>query len=727
MAAKQPVWGIDVGQCSLKAIKLQAAGDGVEMVTCDVVEHPSILSEAESDATAMVIKSIETFASRNDLKGAKIVVSVPGQQTLTRFTKLPPVDVKKIPDMVQYEASQQIPFDLDEVVWDYQVFQEKDSPDVEVGIFAIRKELIRNYIGYFTDHGIEPFIVQTSPMASYNAARYEEVAEAGKAAVLLDMGALGTDLIVMEGERIWSRQLRIGGNQFTKALVTAFKTTFRKAEKLKRTAATSKYARQVFQAMRPAFADLVSEIQRSIGSYTSTRRDAHVTRVVGMGNAFLLPGLQKFLQQNLQIQVDRLSQFKKMTIAENDRTPQFKEQIMSFTVAYGLALQGLGLAPVGSNLIPLEVKKSLLWKKKQPWFYASAASLALAAGSLWVSNVMATNQIASAMGSLTAPSPIPASSVDDAMARLNSIGSEPPLEKAAKVAGAAQKLQSAFSELDRKSAGDMGFLNTLAKLPQNNILVPRILETVHEAFAEASPQLTTISDPRALAEAARQTPRAQRQDVWIERIDMIYDPKDPAQLYGGDAKSGSSLRSPGWYLRIVGGATDPSPAKWLEQTLIKSLDENGKKPGRGFYFDNIKLDKVINRQKSNPISSPVTANAEPTAPGGRLGRGGARIEERSGTSGMMPRGGRGAGQPTGATGAGLGRVVGGTNILEEATRWRNKFVKADPVTGEDDTGDKRFIILVCARKGDTPEKMIPERYRPKPAEVDQKKKPDGGG
>ncbi len=726
MAAKQPVWGIDVGQCSLKAIKLQAAGDGVEMITSDVVEHPSILSEAESDATAMVIKAIETFASRNDLKGAKVVISVPGQQTLTRFTKLPPVDVKKIPDMVQYEASQQIPFDLDEVVWDYQVFQEKDSPDVEVGIFAIRKELIRNYIGYFTDQGIEPFIVQTSPMASYNAARYEDVAEAGKAAVLLDMGALGTDLIVMEGERIWSRQLRIGGNQFTKALVAAFKTSFRKAEKLKRTAATSKYARQVFQAMRPAFADLVAEIQRSIGSYTSTRREAHVTRVVGMGNAFLLPGLQKFLQQNLQIQVDRLSNFRKMAIAENDRTPQFKEQVMSFSVAYGLALQGLGLAPVGSNLIPLEVKKSLLWKKKQPWFYASAASLALAAGALWVSNVMATNQIASAMGSLSAPSPIPASSVDDAMARLNSVGSEPPLEKAAKVAGAAQRLQSAFSELDRKATGDMGFLNTVAKLPQSNVLVPRILETVHEAFAEASPSLKSIGDVRAMAEAARQAPRAQRQDVWIERIDMIYEPKDPAALYGGDTKSSSSLRNPGWYLRIVGGATDPSPAKWLEETLIKSLDELGKKPGQGFYLDNIKLDKVINRQKTQPVAGVANPQAEPTTPGMRGSRGGARIENQGGVTGAPLPGGRGAISQRGGVQPGPSRVIGGTNINDEATRWRNKFLKADPVTGEDDTGDRRFIILVCARKGDTPEKLIPERYKPKPAEGEKKDKPDGG-
>ena len=72
---------------------------------------------------------------------------------------------------------------------------------------------------------------------------------------------------------MWTRTIQIGGNNFTEALVRAFKLSFPKAEQHKRTAASSKYARQIFQAMRPVFADLVQEIQRCIGFYTSLHRE----------------------------------------------------------------------------------------------------------------------------------------------------------------------------------------------------------------------------------------------------------------------------------------------------------------------------------------------------------------------------------------------------------------------------------------------------------------------
>jgi type IV pilus assembly protein PilM len=118
------------------------------------------------------------------------------------------------------------------------------------------------------------------------------------------MGALATDLIVMEGSRIWSRPIPIGGNRFTEALVSAFKISFDKGERLKRNAAASKHARQIFQAMRPVLADLVSEIQRSIGFYTSTHRETQLRASSEWVTRSSCP-VFIVLQQNLQIEVSR--------------------------------------------------------------------------------------------------------------------------------------------------------------------------------------------------------------------------------------------------------------------------------------------------------------------------------------------------------------------------------------------------------------------------------------
>ena len=132
----------------------------------------------------------------------------------------------------------------------------------------------------------------------------------------------------------------------------AFNLSFPKAEKLKREAGTSKYARQIFQAMRPVFADLVQEVQRSLGFYQSLNRDARLARLVGVGSTFRLPGLQKFLKQQLQIEVDRptsadgkLAGFRRIS-AEGSQAADFSERAMNLATAYGLALQGLGQARV---------------------------------------------------------------------------------------------------------------------------------------------------------------------------------------------------------------------------------------------------------------------------------------------------------------------------------------------------------------------------------------------
>ncbi|MFQ5502343.1 MAG: type IV pilus assembly protein PilM, partial [Phycisphaerae bacterium] len=524
MASKLPVWGIDVGQCSLKAIKLQSSGDKVELQGFDLVEHDQILSQAEADSTSIMTKAIETFASRNDISNARIVVSVPGQQTLTRFTKMPPVEPKKIPDMVQYEASQQIPFDMDEVVWDYQIFTEGETAEVEVGIFAIRKELIRNYLSIFTQLGVEPSIVQTGPMASYNTMRYEVSLDEGEAAILLDMGALATDLIVVEGSRIWSRPIPIGGNKFTEALVSAFKVPFKKAERLKRNAAASKYARQIFQAMRPVFADLVSEVQRSIGFYTSTHRDANITRVIGMGNAFKLPGLQKFLHQNLSMKVDKLSEFTHLIETGIAKKAEFDENSMSLAVAYGLALQGLELSAVDSNLLPVEVRRTLLWGKKRPWFAASAACLAMASGLLWFGSVMAKGSLSEGLGGLApnliTPTRYPSS--EAAMRAINATGGSTPIKRAADVAGAAKKLKQEFNSA-KKTSGDEATLNKLAKFPANNVYIPRILDVIHRSFEAATPsELKDVKTADDYVRLAQSLPRDQRKEIWIEDLQIRF-------------------------------------------------------------------------------------------------------------------------------------------------------------------------------------------------------------
>ncbi len=396
MAKNQAVWAIEIGQASLKALKL-APGDTPDRVHAeafDYIEYPKILSQPDADPDELVREALATFTDRNDLQGSRVAISVPGQAGLVKFIKLPPVEKKRIPDIVKFEAKQQIPFALDDVVWAYQQIGEKDESGddeftmAEVGLFAMKRDQIARAILPFTVSGIEVDIVQMSPLALYNYITFDQIEGAnpplGKdSIVLLDIGVDNTDLIITDGIRIWQRNLPIGGNHFTRSLTKELKLTFAKAEHLKRNATKAPDPRAIFTAMRGVFNDFASEVNRSIGFYSSINRTAKIRKVIGLGNGFKLPGLQKFLQQNLNQEVEKIDSFLKLDGEEVKASPQFQENLATFAVAYGLGVQGLNKGGLSTNLLPPEIERVRLIRAKKPWALAASALVVVGTAGLF--------------------------------------------------------------------------------------------------------------------------------------------------------------------------------------------------------------------------------------------------------------------------------------------------------------------------------------------------------
>jgi len=396
MPSSSVCWGIEIGASAIKALKLEATGeDGVRALEYAVIQHPKPLSTPGVDANDVLRVSLGAFTSQYDLSKATIAVSVPGHSgfaRFARFAKLPPVEPKKVPDIVKFEAMQQIPFPLEQVEWDYQTFVSPDSPEVEVGIFAITKERVNERLAMLADFGINPNHVVLSPIAAYNALAYDlQFASDTPGTIIVDVGTTSTDLLVATPGRMWVRTFPIGGHQFTEAMVSQFQLSYPKAEKLKREAEDSKHARQVFQAMRPVFTDMAQDIQRSIGYYQSLNKDAQLTRLIGIGSTFNLPGLRKYLKQQLSLDVYRIEQFKRLSLeGAREGEPKFQafsDASLNLCTAYGLGLQGLGLNAVGGNLMPVNVLRKAMWKEKVPWFGMAAGVAALAGGAMFIGPV----------------------------------------------------------------------------------------------------------------------------------------------------------------------------------------------------------------------------------------------------------------------------------------------------------------------------------------------------
>ncbi|MFM7132113.1 MAG: type IV pilus biogenesis protein PilM, partial [bacterium] len=226
MAKVQAVWAIDIGQVAFKALKVVPGETPDQLVVEDVarIEYPKILSQPDAEPEELVRMALIEFIEKHQPMDSKIVVSVPGQKGLIKFIKLPPVEKKRIPDIVQFEAKQQIPFPLNEVIWDYQQLASEDDMDdddddlgftmAEVGLFAMKRDEINRALFPLRSLKLEPDIVQMSPIALYNFANYEILKGRGEKGpvVVLDMGADKTECVISDGTRIWQRNIPIGGN-----------------------------------------------------------------------------------------------------------------------------------------------------------------------------------------------------------------------------------------------------------------------------------------------------------------------------------------------------------------------------------------------------------------------------------------------------------------------------------------------------------------------------------
>lgn len=590
MAVAQTIWGIDLGRCALKAIKLRSVGEGkVEILAHDYVEHSKILSQPDADRPALIAAALEKFLSRNDITRDHVFVSVPGQHTLARFTKLPPVQPKRIPDIVRYEADQQIPFDMDEVIWDYQTFQEEGAPDIEVGIFAMKRELIREHLLHFEQAAIEPIGVQSGPLAVYNAVLFDGLM-AKDTTILLDIGAESTDLVIGTPYNLWTRTINIGGNSLTETLVKSFKLSFAKAENLKRTATTSKYQRQIFQAMRPVFADLVQELQRSFGYYSSMHREARFEKVIAVGNAMQLPGLQKYLQQNLGLPVDKPESFRNAT-ATAPAGSQLAEQHPGFWVAYGLALQGAELTKVTSNLLPTEIAKQIVWRKKRPAFAAAAACLLLSGALIWMRYTNDSRALAASSQGAERVQVSP----DQAMSYIeNGVPSNlADRARAATVLEAANQMKNQYTKLASQGTAELEETDQLVRLMNNKAIIPAIFQVIHESLPQPRVAPETLRTAADYAAYVSRIPRNQREEIMIDSVTTEYredvdePPWEKSIVDVPPRIESSDSVVPGLVMEITCTTPHSGGQQFVKTAFMDVLRQKGRKPGMGFYIDRV--------------------------------------------------------------------------------------------------------------------------------------------
>ena len=150
------------------------------------------IQEATRD-TAMR-KAMDELLAEIGSKGRDVNICAPGFHTFSKFVKLPPVDTSKVTQIIQYEAQQNVPFPLEEVVWDYQILGSTPTGELEVLLVAIKEDVVEGLFKTAESAGLRLQIVDVSPAALCNAFRYN-YGDLDGCTMLLDIGAKTSNLL----------------------------------------------------------------------------------------------------------------------------------------------------------------------------------------------------------------------------------------------------------------------------------------------------------------------------------------------------------------------------------------------------------------------------------------------------------------------------------------------------------------------------------------------------
>jgi type IV pilus assembly protein PilM len=334
-----------------------------------------------------MIAAIRDMMDEMQVKGGNVNYAVPGQSVFARFVKLPAVEEEKIERIITFEAQQNVPFPIDEVVWDYQLVGGAPEEQIQVVLVAIKSDLLDEI-----NHGVEATglwtsVVDVATMALYNAFRYNYSDLTG-CSLLVDIGARTTNLLFIEPDKIFSRSVPIGGSSITSAIAKEFGESFAEAESRKKrdgfVSLGGAYAEpsnpevaRVSKMMRSTMTRLHAELMRSISHYRAQQQGNAPQRVFLCGGSATTAYMREFFSEKLQLPIEFFNSLRNVAVAENAPIEEIGRASHLLGELVGLALRTVSACPMELNLRPASVVRRQELEKRRPFFIAAAACFVL--------------------------------------------------------------------------------------------------------------------------------------------------------------------------------------------------------------------------------------------------------------------------------------------------------------------------------------------------------------
>ena len=371
---------IKCGASSVTAAVLSSTSSGisVEQVSTEKLRYDFSDEDAWMDAVGVALKEL---VRANKLSGSAALI-LPGSQVLTRPIRIPFVEPAKRAQTVAFEAQQNIPFQLHEVVWDNQEVSD-DGVETEVLFVAAKSDLINEFCRVVSAAGLTAERIDASSLLDYNAAQFAEKG-AEVDSLIVNIGARSTNLLFINDAGFFIRNIQIGGNTLTQSIADSLGKNFSQAEEIKHRffGGDHEYSEddsgaRLLQTSEEAFSRrLNQEITRSIVNYRRQQKAPAPTRILLTGFGSQLKGLSDQLATAQKIPVEFFDPLAAVTLgASVEATPHLALQVSEII---GHAAEDLVPNGAGVNLLPAHIQETMAFAKKKPIIAAAAACFALA-------------------------------------------------------------------------------------------------------------------------------------------------------------------------------------------------------------------------------------------------------------------------------------------------------------------------------------------------------------
>jgi len=343
----------------------------------------------ETKREGIILKAFQEVIAERGIKSKDINVCAPGFHVFSKFVKLPPVEPSKVTQIIQYEAQQNVPFPLAEVVWDYQILSTSASGELEVLLVAIKSDIVEGLFRVAETAGLHLQLCDVSPAALCNAFRYN-YGELEDCTMLLDIGAKTSNLLFFEKGKVFSRSINLGANSITQDFANESKLKFENAEKIKidegfvslggayeepenaHQAAISKIARQFMTRLH-------IQVNQTLQFYRGQQGGSAPQRLFLSGGASLMPYTAQFFAEKLNVPVEYFNPLRAVQIDPTVNLEELARVAHSLGEVVGLGLRNLAHCPVELNLMPESTLRWQSFNQKKPFFIATLASLVLMA------------------------------------------------------------------------------------------------------------------------------------------------------------------------------------------------------------------------------------------------------------------------------------------------------------------------------------------------------------